>query len=134
MRGGKPSAILLDTHVFLWSVNQPERLSRPVRRLLEDPAVTIHLSVASVWEMSLKTAQGKLDAPEGIVDSQVASLGIVSLPVRLAHIRALSRLQSGKNHKDLFDRLLAAQAIAENLPLVSSDGTFAHYSPLRVIW
>jgi PIN domain nuclease of toxin-antitoxin system len=134
MRGGNPSAILLDTHAFLWSINQPEKLSRLARRLLEDPAVTIHLSVASVWEMSLKTGKGKLDAPDGVVDSQVAALGIVSLPIRLSHIRALSRLKSARDHKDPFDRLIAAQAITENLPLVTSDGAFALYAPLKTIW
>jgi PIN domain nuclease of toxin-antitoxin system len=134
MRGGNPSAILLDTHAFLWSMNQPERLSRSARRLLEDPTVTIHLSVASVWEMSLKTVRGKLDAPDSVVDSQIAAMGVVPLPVRIAHIRALSRLALGKDHKDPFDRLIAAQAIAENLALVTSDSAFFQFAVLRVIW
>jgi PIN domain nuclease of toxin-antitoxin system len=134
MRAGELSGILLDTHVFLWSINEPEKLSRSARRVLEDPAITIHLSVASVWEMSLKTGKGKLDAPDSVVDSQVANLGIVSLPIRLSHIRALSRLLAAKNRKDPFDRLLAAQAITENMPLVTSDRAFAQYAPITLIW
>jgi len=134
MRAGELSGILLDTHTFLWSIDQPEKLSRAARRLLEDAAITIHLSVVSVWEMSLKTGKGKLDVPDAVVDSQAAALGIVSLPIRLAHIRALSRLHSAKNHKDPFDRLLAAQSIAENLPLMTSDRAFAQYPSLKTIW
>jgi PIN domain nuclease of toxin-antitoxin system len=126
---------LLDTHVFLWSAVEPERLSRTVRQLLKRIDVTLYLSVASVWEMSLKQHKGKLNnASDIVVDGQMKALSILPLPISLEHIRALSELPSTKGHKDPFDRLIAAQAMVENLLLITADPAFAGYPQVKIRW
>jgi PIN domain nuclease of toxin-antitoxin system len=126
---------LLDTHVFLWSAVEPERLSRVARQLLKRTDVTLYLSVASVWEMSLKHDKGKLDnASDIVVDGQMRALSILPLSISLEHIRALAELPSPKGHKDPFDRVIAAQAMVENLPLVTADPAFASYPQVKVRW
>jgi PIN domain nuclease of toxin-antitoxin system len=126
---------LLDTHVFLWSAVEPERLSRAARALLKNTSITLYLSVASAWELSLKHHKGKLDtAPDAIVDGQMEVLSILPLPITLEHIRALPTLSPLKGHKDPFDRLIAAQAIVENLSLVTADRAFEDYSQVKIRW
>jgi PIN domain nuclease of toxin-antitoxin system len=127
---------LLDTHVFLWSAVEPERLSRVARQLLKRTDVTLYLSVASVWEMSLKHHKGKLDNASAIVvDGQIRALSILPLSISLEHIRALAELPAPlKGHKDPFDRLIAAQAMVENLPLVTADPAFAGYPRVKLRW
>ena len=128
-------ALLLDTHTFLWSAVEPERLSRTARTLLKSIEATLYLSVASVWELSLKQHKGKLErATDVVVDGQMKALSILPLPISLEHIRALPGLPSLKGHKDPFDRLIAAQAIVENLPLVTGDPAFANYPQVKVRW
>src|SRR5215831_7794287 len=86
-------AVLIDTHVFLWSALEPERLSRTARRLLRSPNVTLYLSVASVWETTLKRHKGKLaQATNLVVDGQMAALSITPLAITVAHVRALEAL------------------------------------------
>jgi PIN domain nuclease of toxin-antitoxin system len=134
MPGGKPGIILLDTHVFLWSIFEPEKLSKPARGLIESSNTRIYLSVASVWEISLKTNKRKLTAPDSVIDAQIASLGIAPLSIALPHVRALSGLKFVEEHKDPFDRLIAAQAVGEGFPLVTADEAFRRYPQLTVIW
>ena len=127
--------LLLDTHAFLWSAVDPERLSRTARMLLKSTDIMLYLSVASAWELSLKHHKGKLDSASDIViDGQMKALSILPLPISLEHIRALPGLPSLKGHKDPFDRLIAAQAIVENFPLVTADPAFAGYPQLKVRW
>ncbi len=128
-------AVLLDTHAFLWSAIEPERLSRTARALLKNMDATLYLSVASVWELSLKHHKGKLNyASDLVVDGQMKALGIFPLPISLEHVRALSALPTLKGHTDPFDRLIAAQAMVENLPLVSADLAFADYPQVIRRW
>jgi PIN domain nuclease of toxin-antitoxin system len=82
----------------------------------------------------LKAGKGKLNAPDGVIDAQIASLGIIPLPIGLSHIRALTALDTVEGHKDPFDRLIAAQAITEQLPLVTTDKAFRKYRNVVVIW
>jgi PIN domain nuclease of toxin-antitoxin system len=93
--------------------------------------------VASVWEIDLKHRKGKLNAEPSIVDANIQELGILPLAITVRHVRALATLGAASGstvHKDPFDRLIAAQAVAENLPLVTADSAFAQYSQIRVVW
>lgn len=134
MPGDKPRAVLLDTHAFLWSILAPEKLSKIARRWLQRLDVRLHVSVASLWEISLKSAKGRLHAPDSVIDGQIADLGILPLSISLAHVRALSTLPFSSTHKDPFDRLIAAQAITEQLPLITADTAFRQYRQVSVIW
>ncbi|MBV8807204.1 MAG: type II toxin-antitoxin system VapC family toxin [Acidobacteriaceae bacterium] len=126
-------ALLLDTHTFLWAIFDPDRLSRAVRRWLVNPDVILHLSVASVWEIELKHSKGKLNADASTVDANARELGIRSLPITVPHVRALATL-ARPGYKDPFDRLIAAQAAVENLPLVTADSAFAEYPQIEIRW
>jgi len=127
--------LLLDTHVFLWSALEPERLSRTATRLLCSSGTALYLSVASVWELSLKHQKGKLAEATGLViDGQMETLSIVPLAITLEHVRGLSSLPLATGHKDPFDRLIAAQAMVEGLTLVTADPAFRKYAQVKVVW
>ncbi|MEL7246154.1 MAG: type II toxin-antitoxin system VapC family toxin [Cyanobacteria bacterium J06573_2] len=126
--------ILLDTHVFIWSTANPERLSQTVTNLLTDTNNTWIVSIASVWEMQIKLQLGKLNLnstlPE-LIDNQQQVNNLQILPIDLAHIYALNNLPS--HHKDPFDRLLIAQSIVEQIPIASIDEVFDSY-PIQRLW
>ncbi len=117
--------VLLDTHVFLWALFEPERLSKNVEKLLEDPKTGIVLSAASIWEISTKYRLGKLSHASYLVenlDQAMGSLQAEELPITWAHA-----LEAGRwlvAHRDPFDRILAAQAALEGLPLITADPAF----------
>lgn len=125
--------LLLDTHIFIWWADAPEKLSATALTALEDENNDLLLSVASVWEMQIKTQLGKLnlsDSLENLIESQQTSNGIQLVPVELAHVLALDTLPL--HHKDPFDRLLIAQSIEEGATLVSADSQFSVY-PVTVL-
>lgn len=124
---------LLDTHTFLWWDSEPSRLSDTVFTFLREPSNTVLLSVVSVWEMAIKTQLGRLELklPLREIVTQQQANGLQILPVTLDHVLGLEVLPSV--HKDPFDRLLVAQAIAEGAVLLSSDETLGSY-PVHVIW
>jgi PIN domain nuclease of toxin-antitoxin system len=117
--------VLLDTQVFLWLLARPERIVADVRALLAAPTTTPLLSAASSWEIAIKHGIGRLplpDAPDRYVPSRMQRLGVEALDVTHHHALAVGRLPS--EHRDPFDRLLAAQAIVEGIPLVTADPAF----------
>jgi len=121
--------LLLDTHVFIWWADQPEKLSPAVLSALEDEANELLLSVASVWEMQIKIQLGrlKLSLPlKDLVKNQQETNNLTVSPVTLTHVLALDALPF--HHKDPFDRLLIAQSIEEELTLVTADSQFSAYS------
>ena len=122
--------LLLDTHVALWALSSPTMLAPSVRAAIEDPANTVLVSSASVWEVAIKQAAGKLDAPSGFGEA-CASLGFEPLEISFAHAAAAGALPM--HHADPFDRMLIAQAINEHLELVSRDRVFGQYEGLRVV-
>jgi PIN domain nuclease of toxin-antitoxin system len=126
--------LLLDTHVFIWLSLNPERLSERVTDLLMDETNLWFLSLASVWEMQIKRQLGKLSLnlplPE-LIASQQQTNGLQLLPIELNHIFTLENLP--QFHRDPFDRLLIAQAITEQIPLLSIDTVFDHY-PVQRLW
>ncbi|HSM50461.1 MAG TPA: type II toxin-antitoxin system VapC family toxin [Thermoanaerobaculia bacterium] len=125
--------LLLDTHVFLWWIAGGEELSRRARAAIADPAHECRLSLASVWEMAIKASLGKLRLPAPVarfVPEQLAANGFLALPIALAHAARVEQL--AWHHRDPFDRLLAAQALEEDLALVTADPLFRRYGVRRV--
>ena len=122
--------LLLDTQaLILWVLGLPG-LSPAARTALPDPDHDVLVSVASPWEATIKRSIGKLDFPEDL-DGMMREYGFALLPITLAHLAALSRLPL--HHRDPFDRLLAAQAISEGVPIVTGDPQLAAYG-VRVVW
>ena len=121
--------LLLDTHIFIWWADQPERLSQAALSALEDEANELLLSVASVWEMQIKIQLGKLKLSlplKDLIKNQQETNNLTVSPVALTHVLALDALPF--HHKDPFDRLLIAQSIEEDLTLVTADSQFSAYS------
>lgn len=116
--------LLLDTHVALWALSSPERIAPEVREMLSDPAHAVHVSAATVWEVEIKRVIGKLSAPDGFA-GECVDRGFDPLPIDLAHAERAGRLPP--HHADPFDRMLIAQAVEENLVLVSDDRALAAY-------
>lgn len=121
-------SVLLDTGAFLWATAFPERLSEPARDAITSPASVAFLSVASMWEIAIKVAAGKLHLPappRDYVPSRVRRLGLSVLDIAPEHAFAVVDLPA--IHRDPFDRILVAQATAEGLALVTSDAKLARY-------
>ena len=120
--------LLLDTHIFIWWADEPEKLSPVALAALEDEANDLILSVVSVWEIQVKTQLGKLKLNQPLkelIESQQETNGLRILPVELSHVLMLDALPF--HHKDPFDRLLIAQSIAEDMTLVTADDKFSAY-------
>ena len=126
--------LLLDTHAFIWWYNESDRLPQQVLSACQDTSNSLMLSVASVWEMQIKSQLGKLrlSAPlTEIIRHQQEQNQLQILPITLPAVFALSDLPM--HHRDPFDRLLVAQAKVDQLQLVSNDGQFQHYS-VSIFW
>lgn len=121
--------LLLDTHVVLWSLSAPTRLRSETRKRIEAPDTVVFVSAVTAWEIELKRALGKLRAPHDLAD-QLRARRFQELPLRIRHIQALSALPA--LHRDPFDRALVAQAVADNLVLVTSDAQLRAY-PVKTL-
>jgi PIN domain nuclease of toxin-antitoxin system len=116
--------LLLDTHTVLWALSRPDRLDPAIRDAIEDPRNLVAVSSVSVWEVEIKRALGKLTAPAGF-GSTCIEHGFDPLPISFEHAEAAAGLPP--HHSDPFDRMLIAQAISEDLELISDDRVFARY-------
>lgn len=120
--------LLLDTHIALWAIADSPRLPGHARKLILDPANSIHVSTASVWEIAIKHMLGRGDMP--VSGSQASAYfrqsGYLELPIIDAHIATLESLPP--YHADPFDRVLVAQALAEPLRLLTHDALVSQYS------
>ncbi len=125
--------ILLDTHTLLWAYWGDPQMSAAVIRLISDPANHILVSPASHWEIAIKMKTGKLILRESLLDfvhHAIFDNGFMILPIEPKHTAFVATLPF--HHKDPFDRLLVAQALAEGIPLVSADATLDQYGVQRV--
>jgi PIN domain nuclease of toxin-antitoxin system len=123
-------SLLLDTHVLIWALDSPKRLAPEVRGEIEDPHNEIFFSAASIWEIAIKSGLGKLDFPhsaEAIAQGAIHT-GFTELPVTAKHAAAVARLPT--HHRDPFDRLLIAQALALPAHLLTVDAALGPYSDL----
>ena len=126
--------LLLDTHTFLWFIEGSLNLSDGARNLIEDQANQRFLSVASLWEMSIKVSIGKLELGmtfTELVKREVYGNAIELLEIQPEHLDELAKLPF--HHKDPFDRLMIAQSLAEGIPIVTKDAAFRSY-PVSLLW
>jgi PIN domain nuclease of toxin-antitoxin system len=125
--------LLLDTHAFLWWVSDAPALSIEARHAIRDPETKCLLSLASCWEIAIKQSLGKLRMPaplERFIPEQMAVNRFQSLEIDFRHVTRVAGLPF--HHRDPFDRLLIAQALEEDLTLVSSDSAFDAYGVKRL--
>ncbi|HYW70223.1 MAG TPA: type II toxin-antitoxin system VapC family toxin [Pyrinomonadaceae bacterium] len=126
--------LLLDTECWLWSVREPDRLNQRAKELIDDPATELYLSVASIWEITIKNQIGKLPlpkAPEDYIPELLQLQQTKTLVITPSHIYQLPKLPL--LHRDPFDRLLIAQALTERLTLLTADRLIRLYKP-PLIW
>lgn len=126
--------LLLDTHTFLWFIEGSLNLSDVARNLIEDQANQRFLSVASLWEMSIKVSIGKLELGmtfAELVEREVYGNAIELLEIQPEHLDELAKLPF--HHKDPFDRLMIAQSLAEKISIVTKDSAFGSY-PVTLLW
>jgi PIN domain nuclease of toxin-antitoxin system len=129
---------LLDTHAFLWSVFSPEKLSRKAKSAITNPAIEIHLSTISFWEISLKFALGKLElsgcTPETLV-ATAREMGLTVISPGSEEAASFHHLPRS-THRDPFDRMLIWQAMQRDLVLISKDSAIPAYQDLglKTLW
>lgn len=114
---------LLDTHIIIWAVGRTDRLTLVHREILEreDECVA---SIASLWEITIKKSLGKLDVRDDLADL-LQKTGVAIMPIKTEHLTAVRTLPH--HHRDPFDRMLIAQAMTENLTMLTVDRHFALY-------
>jgi PIN domain nuclease of toxin-antitoxin system len=122
--------VLLDTHLLLWALSSPMKLSKETRKLIDTSGV--YVSAASIWEISIKASLGKLGADPTEVLNALEPAGLSMLPILGEHAARVAQLPP--RHKDPFDRILIAQAMTEPMILLTNDEALAGYSELvRVV-
>ncbi|MBV8466126.1 MAG: type II toxin-antitoxin system VapC family toxin [Burkholderiales bacterium] len=121
--------LLLDTHIYLWSLMDDPRLTKAARKLIVE-AEEVYVSSASIWEASIKIGLGKLEADIDLLVSEIDASGYLELPVRALHAALVRKLPD--IHRDPFDRILVAQAMSEPLRLMTSDSQLLKYTDLVI--
>ena len=127
--------VLLDTHAFLWWINQHERLSGAAKDAIDSPHTDTFVSVVNAWEIVIKAKVGRFRMPGDLVPflrEQIAENDFGILPVELTHALAVYGLPDPPGHKDPFDRLLVAQALSEDMALLSADEALDGYGVERI--
>lgn len=126
--------LLLDTHTFLWFIAGDSRLDSHARQLIENPDNERYLSIASIWEITIKSSLGRLRVPlppSELIREHVWANAIELLPAEPEHFDMLHELPY--HHKDPFDRFLIAQAIKEKMALLTKDPAFSSYD-VQAVW
>lgn len=124
--------LLLDTAALIFAVESPDRLSRRVQSVLQEPENLLELSVISLVEIAIKSSRGKLSFSERTLQQAIDDLDLRILPFTTQHAFHLFDLPP--HHRDPFDRQIIAQALYEKLPVITSDGKFSLYKGLKVVW
>jgi PIN domain nuclease of toxin-antitoxin system len=124
--------LLLDTATFIWAVTSPDRLSRAAFSTLRNPSGLREISVISLSEIAIKQSLGKLAFPKDDLTQGLAELQLRVLPYTAEHAHVFFDLP--RHHGDPFDRLIIAQALAGDMPVVTADEAFRLYKGLKVIW
>jgi PIN domain nuclease of toxin-antitoxin system len=125
--------LLLDTVTFILAIHAPEKLPRKVRRLIENAASNVlEVSTVSITEIAIKRNKAKLDITPELTEAALGDLGARILPFLATHGYQLFRLPL--HHHDPFDRFLIAQALVEEIPIVTPDQAYLLYRGLKVIW
>lgn len=126
---------MLDTHALLWVLTEPDRLPRATLAAIRDPSTDLLVSAASAWEIATKHRLGKLGDARAVVDGyhdHVRALRARELPITGHH--ALTAGLLPWDHRDPFDRVIAAQCMIESIPLVTADRVLGGFHGLRAIW
>jgi PIN domain nuclease of toxin-antitoxin system len=126
--------LLLDTHVFLWWVDDAPELSATARQAIADISNKCYFSVACCWEVAIKSSLGKLSLSkpvERFVSEQLAANGFTLMNIDVRHAAKVEKMPF--HHRDPFDRLLIAQALTEKLTIISADRVFFDYG-VKVLW
>lgn len=125
--------VLVDTHVWLWWLFEPGKLSETCRRILSDDATDAFFSAASGWELAIKIQLGKLSLPKPLAEiyRELDAQNLIWLEIARSHCLRLEMLPL--HHRDPFDRMLAAQAAEQRLPVLSIDPCFEAYG-LQRLW
>ena len=125
--------LLLDTHALIWYVDQDHLLSASAHAAITDPANELLLSAGTIWEIGIKVGLNKLSLSMPYrewMNKAIGDLGLTLLPITVEYADVQAGLP--RHHGDPFDRLLAAQARVEDIPLVSSDPIFDRYGLTRI--
>lgn len=129
------NGLLLDTHAFVWAIGAPHRLGRAARRAIEEPRGELWVSAVSGFELATKHRRGRFPEAGPILDQftqLLEQLRARPLPIDVRHALRAGSLEW--EHRDPFDRILAAQAITMDLSFVSTDAAFRKLRGLRVVW
>lgn len=127
--------VLLDSHTLVWFLNGDRRCSLRAREAIEAPDAEVYISAASAWEIATKVRAGKwpeADKIAGDLERVIIEYDFCPLPVTVGQGRLAGFLPGA--HRDPFDRMLAAQAITENMPLVTADPAFRQFEEVSVFW
>lgn len=128
---------LIDTHIFIWFIQNSPDLKQAIRDLIEDANNEVLISIGSVWEVSIKNSLGKLHLTKGFsaMSGYLNDNSIDILPITFAHTVENNKLPF--HHRDPFDRIIVAQAIVENMDFISADAVFDDYltdKSIKRIW
>jgi PIN domain nuclease of toxin-antitoxin system len=124
---------LLDTHSYIWYVENHPNLSKKATDIIDNPDNLLFLSIASLWEITIKSSLGKLNLKQSIMDiyKELEQLEIKILQISKEHLETLYNLEY--HHNDPFDRLIISQTISNKLIIISNDKIFSNYS-VKLIW
>jgi PIN domain nuclease of toxin-antitoxin system len=122
--------VLIDSHTFLWWRGGSSALGTTARDAIADPANEVLISIAALWELTIKQSSGRLTFPTSL-EAMVVGEGFSVLPITFAHLRRFGTLP--RRHRDPFDRMMIAQALAEGIPVATGDQVFTGYG-VQIVW